>query len=64
MSNWLAYDDGRSIGKVSTEGGVILLDEEHERARASHSNAAVVIFPFPVISMVGRITRVSLTSII
>jgi len=31
MSNWLAYDDGRSIGKVSTEGGVILLDEEHEQ---------------------------------
>lgn len=30
MSNWLAYDDGRSIGKVSTEGGVILLDDEHE----------------------------------
>jgi len=31
MSSWLAYDDGRSIGKVSTEGGVILLDEEHEQ---------------------------------
>ena len=31
MSKWLAYDDGRSIGKVSTEGGVILLDEEHEQ---------------------------------
>jgi len=31
MSNWLAYDDGRSIGKVSTEGGVILLDDEHEQ---------------------------------
>ena len=30
MSNWLAFDDGRSIGKVSTEGGVILLDDEHE----------------------------------
>ncbi len=30
MSNWFAYDDGRSIGKVSAEGGVILLDDEHE----------------------------------
>lgn len=29
MSSWFAYDDGRSIGKVSSEGGVILLDEEH-----------------------------------
>jgi hypothetical protein len=29
MSSWLAYDDGRSIGKVSSEGGVILLDDEH-----------------------------------
>jgi hypothetical protein len=31
MSNWLAYDDGRSIGKVSTEGGIILLDDEHQQ---------------------------------
>jgi hypothetical protein len=31
MSKWLAYDEGRSIGKVSTEGGVILLDEEHQQ---------------------------------
>ena len=31
MSKWLAYDNGRSVGKVSTEGGVILLDEEHEQ---------------------------------
>ncbi|MBI3152163.1 MAG: hypothetical protein HYZ21_08525 [Chloroflexi bacterium] len=29
MSNWLAYDDGRTIGKVSAEGGVIMRDEEH-----------------------------------
>ena len=29
MSSWYAYDDGRSIGKVSSEGGVILLDDEH-----------------------------------
>ena len=29
MSSWLAYDDGRSIGRVSAEGGVILHDEEH-----------------------------------
>ena len=31
MSNWFAYDDGESIGKISAEGGVILRDEEHER---------------------------------
>ena len=31
MSNWLSYDDGRSIGRVSFEGGVILLDDEHQR---------------------------------
>jgi hypothetical protein len=30
MSNWAAYDNGRSIGKVSTEGGVIMLDDEHD----------------------------------
>jgi hypothetical protein len=30
MSEWYAFDDGRSIGKVSAEGGVILRDEEHE----------------------------------
>jgi hypothetical protein len=30
MSNWFAYHDGRSIGSVSAEGGVILRDEEHE----------------------------------
>ena len=29
MSNWFAYDDGRSIGSVNAEGGVILRDEEH-----------------------------------
>jgi hypothetical protein len=29
MSNWLAYDNGNSIGQVGAEGGVILLDEEH-----------------------------------
>jgi hypothetical protein len=29
MSSWFAYDDGRSIGSVSAEGGVILRDEEH-----------------------------------
>lgn len=31
MSNWFAYDNGKSIGKISAEGGVILRDEEHER---------------------------------
>ncbi|MDD2923063.1 MAG: hypothetical protein PHQ36_12330 [Anaerolineales bacterium] len=31
MNNWFAYDDGRSIGEVSAEGGVILRDEEHKR---------------------------------
>jgi hypothetical protein len=30
MSSWLEYDDGRSIGSVGAEGGVILRDEEHE----------------------------------
>ncbi|MBE0682103.1 MAG: hypothetical protein IH589_09310 [Anaerolineales bacterium] len=29
MSNWFAFDDGRSIGKISAEGGVILRDDEH-----------------------------------
>ncbi len=31
MSNWVAYDNGNSIGKVSAEGGVILRDEQHTR---------------------------------
>jgi len=30
MSEWIAYKNGISIGKVSAEGGVILIDEEHE----------------------------------
>ena len=29
MSSWFAYNDGRSIGSLSAEGGVILRDEEH-----------------------------------
>lgn len=29
MNNWFAFDDGRSIGKISAEGGVILRDDEH-----------------------------------
>lgn len=29
MSEWLAYDDGRTIGRVNSEGGVILNDEEY-----------------------------------
>ena len=29
MSKWAAYENGKSIGKVSSEGGVILRDEEH-----------------------------------
>lgn len=29
MSSWVAYDDGRSIGTVSSEDGVILRDDEH-----------------------------------
>lgn len=29
MSNWLAFDEGRSLGKTSAEGGVILRDDEH-----------------------------------
>ncbi|MBI5951968.1 MAG: hypothetical protein HY865_09945 [Chloroflexi bacterium] len=30
MSRWFAYDDGRSVGTVSAEGGIVLRDEEHE----------------------------------
>ncbi len=30
MSNWIAYDNGNTIGSVGAEGGVILRDEEHE----------------------------------
>ncbi len=29
MSSWRAYDNGRSIGKTSAEGGLIMRDEEH-----------------------------------
>ncbi len=29
MSNWSAYDNGRSIGKTSAEGGLIMRDEVH-----------------------------------
>jgi hypothetical protein len=31
MSDWLAYDDGRTIGRVNSEGGVILNDEEYSK---------------------------------
>jgi len=31
MSDWAAFNDGRSIGSVSSEGGVILRDDEHRR---------------------------------
>ncbi len=31
MSDWTAYKDGRTIGTLGTEGGVILQDEEHPR---------------------------------
>ena len=31
MSNWVEYDNGKSIGKIGAEGGVILRDEEHAR---------------------------------
>jgi hypothetical protein len=31
MSAWAAFDNGRSIGKISAEGGVILRDDEHEQ---------------------------------
>lgn len=30
MSDWFTYDDGRSVGKVSAEGGTIFWDEEHK----------------------------------
>ena len=29
MTDWLAYDDGRTIGMVNSEGGVILDDQEY-----------------------------------
>ncbi|MBL8101612.1 MAG: hypothetical protein JNM02_03705 [Anaerolineales bacterium] len=29
MNRWAAYDNGRSIGKISPEGGLIMRDEEH-----------------------------------
>ena len=29
MSSWSAYDNGRSIGKLSAEGGLVMRDEEH-----------------------------------
>ena len=29
MSNWVAYKNGASLGKLSAEGGVIMRDEEH-----------------------------------
>jgi len=29
MSKWFAYDNGRSIGKTSPEGGLIMRDEQH-----------------------------------
>lgn len=29
MNNWSAYDDGRSIGQVGSEGSVILHDDEY-----------------------------------
>jgi len=31
MINWIAYDNGRTIGKISAEGGVILRDEEYKK---------------------------------
>ena len=41
MSAWAAFDDGRSIGKLCAEGGVILRDEKHEQgARITLKRAA------------------------
>jgi len=31
MNNWFNYDEGRSVGTIGAEGGVILRDEEHEQ---------------------------------
>jgi hypothetical protein len=31
MSNWFAFNDGRSVGTVSSEEGVILRDDAHIR---------------------------------
>ncbi|MCJ7435798.1 MAG: hypothetical protein MUO77_20140 [Anaerolineales bacterium] len=51
MSIWAAFDDGRSIGKVSSEGFVILRDDEHEQGAritlkhgASHSSISCNIY--------------------
>ena len=30
MSNWFAYDEGRSVGKTTAEGDVILRDEDND----------------------------------
>ncbi len=29
MSNWQPFEEGKTIGKTGTEGGLILADEEH-----------------------------------
>lgn len=46
MSNWLAYDGGKSVGKVSVDGAVILRDDEHElgaRITLKRSNSFVSV---------------------
>jgi hypothetical protein len=46
MSNWFAYDDGRSIGSKGAEGGVILSDEEHEagaRVTLKHGSSYISV---------------------
>ena len=51
MSTWATFDDGRSIGKVNSEGFVILRDDEHEQGAritlkhgASHISISCGIF--------------------
>ena len=51
MSTWAVFDDGRSIGKVNSEGFVILRDDEHEQGAritlkhgASHISISCGIF--------------------
>ena len=46
MSNWAAYDGGRSIGKTSAEGGLIMRDEAHPggaRITFKRGNAYITI---------------------
>jgi hypothetical protein len=46
MSNWLAYNGGKSIGSVGAEGGSIVRDEEHSsgaRITLKHGSSYISI---------------------